>query len=218
MDNSFLSLLSESSEPALVVVDIQRSYEQGCMLLMPKAIEKINNTTQNIFFFYVGVSAGCDHKDDVIGFLLEYGLDEYKLDQITFIEKDYGFYRNWMDEGIDQSVILKAISLMNEHQLKDSRQLTETQLNYVLKGHEQHRYFVLENPIVAPRMYDKKLREANLTQVELMGGGRFECLEEINIYLQSLGIKTSVTEDLCFSGNEYSLEVRKTKKKNRHRV
>mgnify|MGYP000275872696 CR=1 FL=1 len=80
-------------------------------------IDKINNTNQPIIFFYVGKEMDCDRKSDVIGYLLENGIEENRIDGIHFIEKDYGFIRTWMDAGVSHDTIVKTIKYMKKNQI-----------------------------------------------------------------------------------------------------
>lgn len=186
----------------LVVVDIQPGYQSGCHHIMPDIIEKLNNTEQRIIFFYVGKELDLDHKYDVIGYLLEHGLEESKIDEIRFIEKEYGYFRSWMDKGVDEEIILNAVKLMHETKVYDSRDFSEQHWQSVLNGKEPG-YFIYEDNVYYPHFNSKLLLQPEVDNIELIGGGRYECLEEINLYLKALGKKTFVTEQLCYGADGY---------------
>jgi hypothetical protein len=109
----------------LVVVDVQPAYQEACKNIIYDIIDKINKSKQQIIFFYVGKKFGCDTKSEVIGYLLENGIEENKIDGIHFIEKDYGFFRSWMDAGVSHENILKTILYMNNNNITDTRDFNE---------------------------------------------------------------------------------------------
>ena len=62
----------------------------------------------------------------------------------TIVDKGYGYFRDWMDQGIDEHVIIRVIRLMYQQQVSDSRMLFggedsdeyTTELEKILDGND----------------------------------------------------------------------------------
>lgn len=195
----------------LVVIDVQPAYQDACENIIYDIIEKINKTNQPIIFFFVGKELGCDNKSDVIGYLLENGVDENRIDGIRFIEKDYGFFRSWMDTGVSHDVILKTISYMNKEQLNDTRDFSdEDWTNTVGNPYEKRAY--MEEYFALPNFNQKMFKDKMIDNFELIGGGRYECLLEIDFYLKGLNKKTFINERLCYNTDDNKAKFHKKSK------
>lgn len=195
--------MEEDKYPFLIVVDIQPGYHSGCGHMLQDVIEKMNETQQNIIFFYVGKELDLDTKHDVIGYLLENGLDEHKLDGIRFIEKTYGYFRCWMDNGISDDIIIKSIKTMIEDGVHDSRDFTEEQWDKIIPPPREYNHILEEETIFYPDFNDKIFKANYMNGFELIGGGRHECLKEIELFLKALDKDVKVTERLCYGGEEF---------------
>lgn len=207
--------------PFLVVVDVQRGYEESIEGQIYDFVHKINTTNQNIVMFYVGKEFDLDTKEDVMFYLLEHGLDESKLDSIKFIEKTYGYIRSWMDLGVDRNIIIEAVKLMDQEKIYDSRDFTDEQFDKITSGEfskqNDLRYKLTQDHIFYPGDFSLdlfKLDEFN--QIEIIGGGRHECLEEIAIILEAIGKDITINESLCYGSDKHSKKNKKNKKNKLH--
>jgi len=166
----------------LLVVDIQPAYNYHCRHIV-KEVCKLLNKAKNPVVMFVGYGLTEDTQPAVIDYLLEYGLKESALEKITFIEKDYGFFRSWMDTGINQDVIVESIQGMIKENVRDSRDLPEITE-------------IMENDsIYLPDLPEQTFKRKNWA---LCGGGRDECLNEIEIWLQALNINHETIEELTY--------------------
>lgn len=196
----------QNNNDFLVVIDIQPGYSNACADILDDVIDKMNNTKQRIIFFYVGLELDLDSKDDVIYFLIENGLNEDVIEQINFIEKDYGFFRPWMDNNIDHNIILNAIKIMHNESIYDSRDFEENHWQKLLLDQNIDVEFLLTEPIFYPN-FDISLFSNNFIDgFELIGGGRYECLGEINLYLEALDKKTYINETLCYGNTTLDIQ------------
>jgi hypothetical protein len=177
----------------LLVVDVQPMYHQSCEHMVDRLVTMLNLETPYTTWYYVSEETGIgdDTEADVCEYLLNYGLSEEAFERITFVPKDYGFLRGWMDTGVDDETIVDTLKLMRQLGLSDSRDLV---------GHA-----TLENPehehiaSVITADYSEVLIEPNfnvqplLTQScwDVAGGGRYECLKELELYAMSHGIEFS---------------------------
>lgn len=194
--------MQNNNSPVLIVVDIQPAYDEenqyGCENILHEAIEKINNTDQRIICFYVGNDCGGNSKDDVMYYLLKNGIDEFKLSKIHFIEKDFGFLREWMDNGVKEDVIINTLAYMKANNLKDTRKFSDLDWNMATAGEHKKNPILEKSMINYPYFHHKVFEKPEIDHMEIIGGGRFECLLEVDLYLKSLGKTTTITEDLCY--------------------
>lgn len=189
--------MKEIDSDILIVVDIQPEYHASCGNITADVIEKINQTEKPIFFFYVGKRVlGLDSQEDVMGYLLEHGIDENKLGQIRFIEKAYGFFRAWMDEGVSPEIIEKALFLMERENIRNSREFEHQHWVEIAGEDYWDNYALHDHCIYWPEFDDRAFKHTD--NFELIGGGRDECLLEIDYYLRAKGKKVTINEQLCY--------------------
>ena len=186
----------------LIVVDVQPAYEQRCFHISDFC-NFLNNYPSNkkIYYFYVGSDSGFteDDKYSIIEWLYENECKEETIDRIKFIEKDYGFFRDLMDTGIDENIIKKLIRYMvitRKYSLEDEDK--ETILKYfgTTNGEIERAIDDLNSgrlTLHLPGYIDDKLiRELKQNQpFIIVGGGRRECLAEIELLLSTFNISHS---------------------------
>lgn len=210
----------------LVIVDVQPFYENGFEHLIPDYIQKIETTNLPIIYFFVGEELANESKDDVIMFLLKNGLSEEKCDSIKFIEKDYGFYRAYMDLGVSSEGIVEILKAMQELKINDIRNILDdgyetlqewepSLINKLSKKDlEKANYLLTQGEVLHLPYFNSKIFNVldKNKKIELIGGGRWECLEEISIHLKSIGFNTDVNEILSYGAEPINFS---PKKKNR---
>lgn len=187
-----------NNPPILIITDVQPTYEEGSDTILHQVIEKVNNTDQRIICFFVGPVSSGDTKEDVMLYYLKNGMDEYKVSKIHFIEKDYGFLRNWMDKGISEEIIINSLSYMKQNQIYTSERFSLDEWKLITGNQYETNYLFREKPINYPFFHHKVFDKPEIDNFEMIGGGRFECLLEIDLYLKSLGKTTIINEDLCY--------------------
>lgn len=190
------------NNPILVIVDVQPGYDEdknyGCENILHQTLEKINSTDQRIICFYVGPELGGDSKDDVMFYYLKNGIDEFKLSKIHFIEKDFGFLRNWMDIGINEDVIINTVAYMKANNLNNTDNFSEQDWQMATCGEHKKNPILQQEMINFPYFHHKVFDKPEIDNIEIIGGGRFECLLEIDLYLKGLGKTTTINEELCY--------------------
>lgn len=201
----------ENKSDFLVVVDVQPAYQDACEDIIYDIIEKINKSEQPIIFFYVGRELDCDTKSDVIGYLLEHGIEENRIDGIRFIEKDYGFFRTWMDAGVSHENILKTIRYMNKNNITDTRDFSEEDWSRTVGNQYAHRAYS-DDFFGLPNFNQKIFKEKIVNNFELIGGGRYECLLEIDFFLKGLDKNTFINEQLCYNRDDNKAKLHKKNK------
>lgn len=214
-----------SENAALVIVDVQSFYEQGFEHLTSKYIEKIENSTVPVIYYYVGELVN-ETKGDVIMFLLKNGLSEDICDKIRFVEKDYGFYRPFMDQNISSETIVHIVKKMQQDGYQDLRDILDNGYSGILDWYPSLSQktnsseitkldvlFSSGETIFLPGLNDRVFKSfPENSKLELIGGGRWECLEEINIHLKSQNFITSIDESLSYGAESIDLKKKKNRK------
>lgn len=209
---------------ALVVVDVQPFYEHGFEHLTPDYIEKLENTNKPIIYFFVGSELSNEGKDDVIMFLLKNGLSESKCDSIKFIEKDYGFYRPFMDSNVSSECIMHIVKEMKKDNFNDLRNIKDEGYETIEEWKPSLTKNVSKNDLLKaevlfqggdtiylPHFSDKLFKSFdNTSKLEIIGGGRWECLEEIAIHLRSLNLNIEINESLSFGAEPINYTKKRT--------
>ena len=103
------TFLSEKRTNNVIIVDVQPQYKKYIHFGMDKFCEFLN-VQRNLLFFYNGETVGSeDNKDKIINWLWDYGMNETKAEDAEYIDKGYGFFRGWMDMGIQPGTIKQAV-------------------------------------------------------------------------------------------------------------
>lgn len=204
----------------LIIVDVQPQYlNTGLDDYIDDIInhiEKAAKSNRPIVAFYNSEEFSGDTADESRFFFIEQGLSEKSWGKIMFVEKSYGFLRNWMDEGIKDETIIEAVKIMKEDKVYDSRQFTQEHWDRINKVNGSSLFFeddkenFTESYIVHMPDFEVKILNAfKGMEVEMLGGGRYECLEEMKLFCDGYDIKPQVNEELSYGAEEYTPEHKK---------
>ena len=116
--------------------------------------------------------------------LFEIGVDEFVLEDSLFFDKGYAFFRSFMDLIGDDDDMLTILKYMVAQDISDSRDIDDQQIEeLVSKGISERSVEFLEDRadmIYIPDVFDFLEGKNNIV---LCGGGRDECLKEVEILL-----------------------------------
>ncbi|HET8688438.1 MAG TPA: hypothetical protein VFM18_17645 [Methanosarcina sp.] len=126
------------------------------------------------------------------------------LDWSRFIinDKGYGYLRSWMDAGISPATIIKVIRLLYQNKLSDSREL--------FGGEDADDYAINMQALIGNEFEDWMLSDqisVNWTSIAqlkrfsgayLVGGGRNECLREVELLMNAFNIKYKRIDSLVY--------------------
>lgn len=165
----------------LIIVDIQPIYfnffprpQSDFLNKLSKAID----TASKVFWYFNDEDMGESDTDScVINMIRDY-IKENRFEKIEFIEKQYGFLRDWMDNRYNKYKIIETIQVLKENNLTQSTELEE---------------FETKCPIWIP---DIKIPEIDFAHI--CGGCDKYCLAEMEILLEALGIKTKRLPGIIF--------------------
>jgi len=194
---------SASKNRDMIVIDVQPFYHNHHKHIVPRLIEHVNQMTGDVLWFHNGCNVGIEdtvHEQKM--YLLENGMDEDRLDEITFVEKDYAFFRGWMDNGIDEDIIIAAGKYMYKNRINDSRDLEVEDFVKFLPRPERDTFtdedelYKNEDALHWPDIDINKLKRYN--NAYLVGGGRDECLEEMRLLLEMVGMKYKLLNEFIY--------------------
>ncbi len=189
----------EANQNSVILVDFQPAYDTGDMQYkeaIANAVSYINKKQPRVTAFYNGADIGIeDTASEVFWHYVDNGLNEELEHLFTFKEKSYAWLRNWMDEGIDPSIIIKVIRYLVMHDLNDSREIDD-EAWLALVGEDFEYYKDREMHIYLPDISISKLKA--LSGSLLGGGGKHECLKEIQLLLNAFNIKYKLVQEWIY--------------------
>lgn len=195
------ALLNENLTANLLVVDVQPAYDRWCGKVAPRIAQLLNTHTGKKYCLYNAEGLTDDNKHSVVEYYLDHGLRQDKVDQIQFIEKSYGFFRNWMDSDVTERIIIKTIRAMVQNRVNDSSDLD---VNTVLTQNEQDRGLKLwgidwnEDSIYMPDFMPISILK-QMSPFLMCGGARERCLKEIELLCNAFNIKYKRIDSLIYS-------------------
>lgn len=190
--------ITEARGDSIILVDFQEGYAHagGYEEAITSAIDYINRKQPNVTAFYNGADVGFDDQpEDIMWHYIENGLDEDLTHLFTFKEKSYAWLRNWMDEGVDDATTIKVIRYLVMHDINDSRDIEDEDW-LELVGEDFRFYDDREMMIYIPDISIGNLK--NLSGSLLGGGGRHECLRELELFMNAFNIKYKRVDDWIY--------------------
>lgn len=194
--------LEEGVNTNVLVVDIQPAYAPWADKIAPSVMNLLNRQTGEKYIMYNGINRTPDHgygglsetdtEQDVIDYFLKHGLDQNQVKNLTFIEKEFFFFREWMDKGVPESMIIRTVRAMV--QSAGETQSDYLDINTVFNKQEQRvlrdqydirwRYDTIYMPDFVSLALLKKI-----SPFLMCGGGRDRCLREIELICNAFNIR-----------------------------
>ena len=190
---SLLDYLVEVRKKNVIVVDVQPQYKGYIHFNMFECAEFLNNQRDLLVFYNGPDTVGQDTKIGVLHWWGEWGFDTIKGRSAKWIDKGYGFFRSWMDEGVDEKRIQEVVRYMVMNRIQDSRDIPDDILLNFVEGYNE---FLLQDPISLPDISLGMLKKWSGSY--LIGGGRNECLKEIKILLDTFNIRYTIVKKFTF--------------------
>jgi len=191
--------LDELNYRPLVVVDVQPAYKSYCDHIVQPLMKYINRYRGPILMLVNAEESGVsdDHKDDIIYYWIENGLNEKKLDYLNITDKGFGFLRAWMDLTTEENII-KIGQFMISRNLTDNREIEERGISTLeeLLGDEYEES--LEGDPLILNWLDWNLIRSQYNGSQLCGGGRYECLREVELMFKILRVKYTILEKFVY--------------------
>lgn len=210
----------------IIVVDVQPEYsgmnDGDESAVFPEIINFVNKQTGPVLMFVNAEDQGMS--GDSIQSIQEYWNDtvcpeeeRYTHDEETgdyienpncpkinwnrfqIVDKGYGYLRSWMDYGIEPSIIIATIREMYAQKVNDTRDLrfppfnkrTTTQ-SLIMGAIEE----MEDDPMTVGWASVGQLKRFN--GAYLVGGGRDECLREVELLMNAFNIKYKRIDSLVY--------------------
>lgn len=183
---------NEFSNKTIINVDIQPEYQNWISFNLNNWVDFINQNGEqnNIVFLYNGADTmGMVEEYEFQNWLIELGIDENIIENATFYDKGYAFFRYCMDNSIDEDNIVDLVKYMVKHSITDSREIDNemwdnfmSETNHTLQDVRE----LLENADDMINIPDLMDFLSNYSNIVLTGGGINECLKEVEIALLAL--------------------------------
>lgn len=121
--------------------------------------------------------------------------------RFTLYDKGFGYLRTWMDQGVADAAIIKAVRMMYQANVTDSRQLFggddadtyEEGMKQLLGNY----YLVGMGDPISVGWADIALLK-KFSGAYLVGGGRNECLREVELLMSAFNIKYKRIDSLIY--------------------
>ncbi|MBK3780145.1 hypothetical protein G3A43_07730 [Paraburkholderia aspalathi] len=167
----------------LIVADVQPAYHAWCRTIARDVTKRINNTRKETTIVWVGEGITADTEDDVRDYLREMGARPGKLAACRFIQKGHGYFRSFMDEGVDHDTIIQVGAAMMRTNTHSSQLLDLPGL----LGDTIDVDALPEGEAIHLPSFDARSL-SGFDAFETCGGGREECLAEFELYLAMKGV------------------------------
>ena len=113
----------------LVIVDIQPSYKSHINFNIYQFMQFASEYS-SILMLFNGPDLGMEDQNAIKEWYYECGFPEENLNKIQFFEKNYGFFRDVMDQCWLRQHIVKLIQYMIKKNISDIRELSENDVKF----------------------------------------------------------------------------------------
>lgn len=185
----------------LIAIDIQPEYEKWINFDVSSMIYWAEDQNySDILVLFNGEDLGMISGPELYNWYLEKVDYDKELEFLKglFFEKGYGFFRNCMDEGFAEEVIVPLVRYMHKNNITDSRDIDYDELPILLD--KKFKSFISETPevIFIPSLMSLLKDIPRSSEIHLIGGARKECLKEVEIALQALNFKYYLINEFIY--------------------
>jgi hypothetical protein len=201
---NYYKLFTEGLSRSIIVVDVQPAYSGIYDGDENPIFEKIINFCQRSsgkILMFVNAEEDqltTDTIEDIKIYWEDSGFDDWN--RVEIVDKGYGFLRGWMDNQVSDRSIIKALREMYRLRISDSREIVDSfdEVDSQEKWKE-----TLNDPNIPSHdplyVFPKSIRKLKEYQNSLLvGGGRNECLREVELIMNAFNIKYKRVDDLIY--------------------
>lgn len=188
----FCKMYENTSRSTLLVCDIQPDYIDHIKFDMEDFIEYVE-TFSDIKWLYNGPELGYGSLETLIAWLHSYGLSEETINKIDFFEKGYGYYRDSMEYCNSNDEVIDILKIMSKNNYDTSSELTEEDLKNFDDDTKEN---IIKYPFSNNADVQEFLSESN--NYILVGGAFDECLAEVRIDLEVLGLAYKIKYEYTY--------------------
>ena len=226
-DMKAVEFITEGSNHPCIVVDVQPEYsgmnDGDESAVFPEIINFVNKQTGPVLMFVNAEDQGLS--GDTVADIKQYWDDticpeddRYSYDEendehienpncpvinwnrFQIVDKGYGYFRSWMDQGVEPATIIATIRELYQQKKSDSRDLqfppfnSRTPQQSLIMGAIQE---LGEDPISVNWTSVAQLKQFN--GAYLMGGARDQCLREVELLMNAFNIKYKRIDSLVYT-------------------
>ena len=216
-------IIFEGLNHPCIVVDVQPEYNGGPGPANPKFIkimQFVQKQTGPVLFFVNAEDQGLSGDtvqsvqqfwDEALGTEGEEGENEkgeyyynepespINWGRFTIVDKGFGYFRSWMDRGISSKIIIATIREMYAQKVSDTRDLEFPKSNQLTTTQRLIQDAVEEmNGDLMSVGWTSVAQLKQFNGAYLVGGGRDECLREVELLMNAFNIKYKKIEDLIY--------------------
>lgn len=215
-----IEFLTEGPNHPIIVVDVQPAYADFDPGIFKNIIDFVNKSRGPVLMFVNAEQDGLtnDTISDVMNFwdntisgepVYNDENDAYaepdiqvNWDRFTIVDKGYGYLRSWMDNNVSSALIIKIIRLMYQSNVNDSRQLfngeddPDYEENMRQLAGKEYQDWMLTDPLTTEWTSIAQLKQ--FTGAYIVGGGRNECLREVELLMNAFNIKCKRINKLTY--------------------
>jgi hypothetical protein len=179
----------------VIVVDVQPEYKDHIpfdIYRFSQFLKSMLDKNRKILYFYNGQEIGSqDTPEAIIEWLVDYDEDFYYelRNQVVWIDKGYGFFRSWMDSGMDEADIIKIIRYMVMNRIYDSRDIEN--LDELVDDYPEY------DPIYIPYSISLPLLK-QFAGAFLCGGAETACLAEVRLLMNAFNIPYRLVKEFVY--------------------
>ena len=208
--------LMEGRNHPIICVDVQPEYsgmnDGDESAVFPEIINFVNNQTGPVLMFVNAEDQGLSGdtvasirqywEDTIRGEDYDYDdedaepTDSINWDRFTIVDKGYGYFRAWMDAGISPAVIIRVIRAMYQLKISDSREFEDSAVDLEQLVGSEWDAWMWQDPITVNWTSVAQLKRFNGAYI--VGGGREECLREVEILMSAFNIKYKRIDSLVY--------------------
>lgn len=189
----------------ILIVDIQNTYIKYIGNHILENLPKYASQFDTIFYLYDNMNGEPFHEQIIESWLGEE--NESFINRLNQRTKNYGFFRSFMDAGINDEEIVELVQFMLDEKVYDSRDLMDQENQELMLKFKQkfknHDFMNLTKwdsyPIYIPDDLVSMIQEDIRDGVVLVGGGTQACLKEIELLLQALNINYTINHEFTYT-------------------
>lgn len=219
--------LSEGRNHPVIVVDVQPEYS-GVMdgdenPIFTQIIQFVHDQTGPVLFFVNGEDTGLTGdsidgikqywEDTICELTNDSAMDSYDSEDEDYpecedsidwsryeiVDKGFGFFRGLMDTGVPDNVIIRIIRTMYQQRVTDTRELfggeddPDYHANMLGLGLDVDKH---PDPVITEWTSVAQLKR--YSGAYIVGGGRHECLREVEILMNAFNIRYKRIDQLIY--------------------
>lgn len=208
-------IITETRSRPCIVVDVQPEYsgikdgdenpvfpeiinfvinQTGPVLMFVNAEDTgiTNDSIQDVKAYWQDTVRGTDYTDT------EYddsdSGDSIDWRRFTIVDKGYGYFRSWMDQGLNPGTIIRVIRALYQKKVYDSRDLDPEYFKQLVGTEWQD--WMIDDPIIVEWTSVAQLKR--FQGAYIMGGGRNECLREVELLMNAFNISYKRIDHLVY--------------------